>query len=74
MAALASLLRRHPDHQRQWHAFLRSGGVTAEDFEGFLDGHFRPRMIRHHRHLRLIVSRKPVPIQRRPDTDPDEAA
>jgi hypothetical protein len=59
--ALRHLFRRYPGLQQKWEVFIRSGGITASDFERFLDGQLqlRPRITRQHRHLRLIISRRP---------------
>jgi hypothetical protein len=40
----------------EWSKFIRNGGVTAADFADFMNGQFRYRRIRQHKHLRLVSS------------------
>jgi hypothetical protein len=51
-----------------------SHGITAADFQRFLAGDLRPRMIERRKHLRLVHTRQPVIVRRRADRDPDDAA
>jgi hypothetical protein len=55
-ALLAQALREEPELRRQWQEFTRVGGVTAYDFERFLEGRFRHRRTRQRRHMRLVIS------------------
>jgi hypothetical protein len=70
---LAALLGYTPDLQQRWDQFTRQGGITAKEFEAFLDGKFRARITRQRRHLRLVSSRKGV-IMRAPRSNDPEAA
>jgi hypothetical protein len=69
---LNGLLNRHPDLREQYQAFLGNGGVSKEDFERFLHGQLRPRLIPHRRHLRLLVDN--LVVRRRKPAPPDDAA
>jgi len=59
------LLRQYPELKQRWQHFQRAGGVSAHDFEQFLNGRMRYRIVRSKRHLRLIATRKPIPIKLR---------
>jgi hypothetical protein len=75
IGGLRALLRRNPLLEKQWNSFLRSGGVTANDLECFLNGQFRPRLTRTRKHLRLVSNREPSRIRmRRQSEEPDDAA
>jgi hypothetical protein len=46
-----------PPLDRVWSKFAASGGMTASDFERFMQGRLRPRVIEGRRHhLRLITT------------------
>lgn len=63
-AAFARLLRDIPGLQQQWATFTGQGGQTAADFNDFLNGEFRPRLIRRKGPLQL-VAKKSQPIRSR---------
>jgi hypothetical protein len=67
--ALNSLLRTYPAVQPFWRKFQLMGGVTVDDFTQFANGDFRPRITRQRKHLRLISSRKPIPIKLKKPSD-----
>src|SRR5262245_8829821 len=74
---LNSLLTRHPDLRAQYESFLRSGGISPEDFERFLDGDMRPRLPPRKGHLRLVSTRPRIVHRigiRQPSDPPDDAA
>jgi len=77
-ANLQALLRNNPQLAAKWQEFAAGGGISADDFEAFLNGKFRVRLgARTRRHLRLISNRRPPPIRlrrRQNDDPPDEAA
>jgi hypothetical protein len=60
--ALRHLFRRYPGLQQKWEVFIRSGGISASDFERYLDGQLqlRPRIIYQRQHLRLVSNRRPA--------------
>ena len=74
---LNSLLTRHPDLRAQYESFLRSGGISSEDFDRFLEGDMRPRLTPRKGHLRLVSNRPRLLHRsyiRRPSDEPDDAA
>lgn len=77
-ANLQALLRNNPQLAAKWQEFAAGGGISADDFEAFLNGKFRVRLgARTRRHLRLITNRRPPRIRlrrRQNDDPPDEAA
>jgi len=54
---LSKWLRASPEFSGAWNVFMSAGGISAEDFDKFLDGKFRAKHTRQKRHLRLIMSR-----------------
>lgn len=60
---LDTLLLKYPELRALWSKFHRVGGCTTKDLEDFLNGRFRPRIVRQRKHLRLIASRKAPPIR-----------
>lgn len=50
-------LRASAEFTRAWDMFVSSGGISAADFDKFMDGRFRARRIRQRKHLRLVASR-----------------
>jgi hypothetical protein len=75
---LHSLLTHHPDLRAQYESFLRSGGISHEDFERFLDGDMRPRLTPRRGHLRLVSNTRSRLLHRlrirRSSDEPDDAA
>ena len=69
---------QQPALRAQYESFLRSGGISHEDFERFLDGDMRPRLTPRKGHLRLISNTRPRLVHRshirRPSDEPDDAA
>jgi hypothetical protein len=60
LTAEAALFKRwltaSPQLQAVWTKFIDAGGITAREFDRFLDGlPFRHRRVRQHRHLRLVA-------------------
>jgi hypothetical protein len=53
-------LSSSPGFAQTWHGFTAAGGVSADDFERFLDDRMRYRPTKRKRHLRLIVNNKSV--------------
>src|SRR5262249_59318964 len=77
LRVLNSLLNRHPELRQQYESFLRSGGISSEDFDRFLTGDMRPRLTPRRQHLRLISNRPRLVHRlrlRRPADEPDDAA
>jgi DNA-binding transcriptional MerR regulator len=60
---VASLLRRYPELRQRWQQFQKSGGISASDFELFMSGKLRPRVVRQQKHLRLVSNRKTTPLK-----------
>jgi hypothetical protein len=56
-ATLHNWLRASSEFTRAWSKFVSAGGVSAADFDKFMDGQFRGRRIRQKKHLRLVASR-----------------
>ena len=75
---LNSLLTRHQDLRAQYESFLRSGGISSEDFDRFLEGDMRPRLTPRKGHLRLVSNIRPRLVHRshirRSSDEPDDAA
>jgi len=75
---LNQLLNRYPELRQQYESFLRSGGISSEDFERFLDGDMRPRLTPRKGHLRLVSNTRPRLVRRvrarRRSDEPDDAA
>ena len=78
MRQLNSLLNRYPELRQQYESFLRSGGISSDDFDRFLDGDMRPRLTPRKGHLRLVSHTRPRLVRRvhirRPSDEPDDAA
>jgi integrase len=55
MATLQDWLNGSTEFAEAWRIFTRAGGVTANDFDQFVDGQFYARRIWQKRHLRLIA-------------------
>jgi len=63
-----------PQLAKEWNAFTRSGGISADDFLRFLSGQFRPRYrVRQRKHLRLIPGNEPAARRWRNRNKPDAA-
>jgi hypothetical protein len=58
------LVNDHPvnvvELQSGWRAFLQEGGVSAEDFDRFLQGERLGTAIRSKKHLRLVSNKTPA--------------
>ena len=57
-----------------WNRFLIGGGISANDFQAFLNGKFRCRPVRQRRHLRLISNNSYKPSFSVRGTHGDDAA
>ena len=68
---LSDLFERYPPVEDMWRQFRKAGGLTADDFVKFLKGQLRPRITRQRKHLRLVSSRKVLPLKltKRPGND-----
>jgi hypothetical protein len=71
-AELKAMISQRPLNEI-WRKFTSSGGVTASDFAQFLHGQLRPRIIRGHRHLRLVADRRQAMTSRSKDEGPQVA-
>jgi hypothetical protein len=71
---LHQLLEHNPDLKAEFEDFLRSGGLSREDFERFQDGTMRPRLLNHRGNLRLVSKSQPLVCRRRKPAPPDDAA
>jgi hypothetical protein len=74
LANLQALLNRHRELQARWQEFTGAGGLSAKDFEQFIGGKWRPRIVRQRRHLRLVSNQKRPAAIRRHNNDGPEAA
>jgi hypothetical protein len=74
MQQLSRLFTYHPDLRSQYLAFLRTGGISAQDFEAFQEKKLRPRLIPQRGHLRLIHNKPAVRRVRLHKPEPDDAA
>ena len=54
------------EFERQWHEFLRQGGVTADDLRRWRRGETIGPAVKQKRHLRLVSRRQQLP---QPDDD-----
>jgi hypothetical protein len=54
---LRKWLRASSEFTNAWNVFVNAGGVSAADFDNFMDGQFHARRIRRKKHLRLVASR-----------------
>lgn len=52
---LRNWLRASSEFRKVWAIFLHVGGLSANDFDHFIDGKFRTRRVRQKRHLRLVA-------------------
>jgi hypothetical protein len=60
--ALQRYVEDSPGFAKTWREWNAAGGVTADDFERFLDDRMRYRPTKRKRHLRLIANNKPRPL------------
>ncbi len=62
LRSAAEILQRYvedsPDFAKAWREFNDAGGVSAEDFERFLDDRMRYRPVKRKRHLRVISNNR----------------
>jgi hypothetical protein len=66
LRSASQMLQRYvedsPGFAKTWREWNAAGGVTADDFERFLDDRMRHRPTKRKRHLRLIANNKPRPL------------
>jgi hypothetical protein len=63
-----------PGFAKTWREFMQAGGVSADDFERFLDDRMRHRSIKRKRHLRLVANNTLRPLVLRRGRNDDDAA
>jgi len=73
-ASLQSLLRNNPRLAAKWAEFTAAGGVSSNDWEAFLNGKFRAKLVRTRKHLRVVSNSPRIRLRRRDRDGPDEAA
>lgn len=73
-ATLERWLAGSQELQDTWREFQLAGGVSADDFQAFIDGTFRYRRIKQKRHLRLVSTGKNVITHRAQRMGGDDAA